>query len=139
MLNVLGSPYPAREAGFCSALHLLIESVCAANPLRIQNERMFKMKSFMRSFGLTFSVVLIVLSGAFASVLISAAAESSGFSSGEFLLLGFKNGVLFGEAFGEKFSLDFAPAAALAQKLQPLAVLLPPWYQLLLRYLVKPW
>ena len=93
------------------------------------------MKSFMRSFGLTLSVVLIALSGVFAAALISAAAESSGFSSGEFLLFGFSDGVLFGEALGEKFSFDFAPAAALTQKLQPLAVLLPPWWQLLLRCL----
>ena len=96
------------------------------------------MKSFMRSFGLTLSVALIALSGVFAAGLISAAAESSGFSSGEFLLFGFKDGVLFGEALGKRFSLNFAPAAFVAEKLQPLAVFLPPWYQLLLRYIVNP-
>lgn len=101
----------------------------------IQNERMYKMKSFMRSFGLTLSVALIALSGVFAAGLISAAAESSGFSSGELLFIGFEDKILFGEALGQRFALDFAPALAFMQKLQPLAVLLPPRWQLLLRCL----
>lgn len=93
---------------------------------------------FKRAFGFTLSAALTVLAGLFAAMLISSAAEASGFSSGEFLLLGFSDGVLFGEALGEKFSVDFTPALFLAQKLEPLAVLLPPWYQLLLRYIVNP-
>lgn len=93
------------------------------------------MKSFMRSFGLTLSVALIALSGVFAAGLISAAAESSGFSSGELLFIGFEDKILFGEALGQRFALDFAPALAFMQKLQPLAVLLPPRWQILLRCL----
>ena len=88
--------------------------------------------------GLTFAVASILIAGLSAAVLVSSAAETSGFSSGEFLLFGFKDGVLFGEALGKKFSLNFAPAAFVAEKLQPLAVFLPPWYQLLLRYIVNP-
>ena len=88
--------------------------------------------------GLTFAVAFILIAGLSAAVLVSSAAETSGFSSGEFLLFGFKDGALFGEALGKKFSLHFAPAAFVAEKLQPLAVFLPPWYQLLLRYIVNP-
>ena len=88
--------------------------------------------------GLTFAVAFILIAGLSAAVLVSSAAESSGFSSGELLFIGFEDKILFGEALGQRFALDFAPALALMQKLQPLTVLLPPWYQLLLRYIVNP-
>ena len=97
------------------------------------------MKTFKRAFGFTLSAAVTAICGVCAAALVSAAAETSGFSSGELLLLGFRDGVLFGEVLGEKFSVDFAPAAALVQKLQPLAVLLPPPLQLLIRCAVLRW
>lgn len=93
---------------------------------------------FKRSFWLTFSTVLTVLVGIFAMVLVSSAAEESGFSSGELFVFAFKDGVLFGEALGKKISLSCVPLFEAAHKLQPLAVLLPPWLQLVLRYIVNP-
>lgn len=93
---------------------------------------------FKRTFCLTLSVVLTVLVGIFALVLISSVAEESGFSSGELFVFAFKDGVLFGEALGRKVSLSFVPIFNVAQRLQPLAILLPPIVQLVLRYIINP-
>lgn len=93
------------------------------------------MRMFKRACGLTLAAAITLLAGLFAAEAVAEAAESSGFSSGELLFIGFEDKILFGEALGQRFALDFAPALAFMQKLQPLSVLLPPRWQLLLRCL----
>lgn len=78
-----------------------------------------------------------MLIGIFAMVLVSSVAEESGFSSGELFVFAFKDGVLLGEVLGKKISLSFVLLFEAAHKLQPLAVLLPPWLQLVLRYIIN--
>lgn len=96
------------------------------------------MRSFKRSFWITLAWAAAIICGTAAAAAVSAAAQRSGFSSGEFFVFAFDKGALFGEVFGSRFSFDFSPAIAAARRLEPLAVLLPPWYQLLLRFIISP-
>lgn len=71
----------------------------------------------------------------FAFELINLNISESGFSSGEVFVFSFDEGVFSGEFFGRKFSFDFSVFGKILSVFGYFFVLLPPFLQLLLRFL----
>ena len=93
------------------------------------------MFDFKRAFFITLSSVFLVLLLVFAFELINRSTEKSGFSSGEVFVFSFDEGVFSGEFFGRKFSFDFSAFGKILSLFGYFFVLLPPFLQLLLRFL----
>ena len=90
---------------------------------------------FRRSFFLTLSIIVLFLVLIFAFELINLNISESGFSSGEVFVFSFDEGVFSGEFFGRKFSFDFSVFGKILPVFGYFFVLLPPFLQLLLRFL----
>ena len=88
------------------------------------------MKNFKRAFGLTFSVIILLLFLVFAFELINSTIEKSGFSSGEVIVLELSKNIFSGEILGRKFSADFSPVISFLPRLRVLRFFIPPFIRL---------
>ena len=88
------------------------------------------MKNFKRAFGLTFSVIILLLFLVFAFELINSTIEKSGFSSGEVIVLELSKNIFSGEILGRKFSADFSPVFEFLPRLRVLRFFIPPFIRL---------
>lgn len=82
---------------------------------------------FKRAFAVAFSVIVLFIVLVFAFELINRRTEKSGFSSGEFLLLDYKEPYFFGEVFGREFYFDLSLPLKILSAARDFLFVFPPF------------